>query len=143
MGFTVDLTRGLAEYLAAAGVGVVKDTGYLDSDLALVSKVLPQQPDRAVAIFPYPLTEDFSLSNSVTGVQFRIRGTTDPRDVENIGDQIFNVLHGRTSFDLSTGIHVVNAMFQSGAPGGLDGNSRWERLDNYYLTLHRPSQYRT
>ena len=145
MSFTKDLLTGLAAYLHSASVGTWKATGaYTSGQTAIVIGALPQTPDRAIALAFYPVEDSPSLSDSVAGVQVITRwGGEDPTATDDLADGVFDALHGMTAVTLSTGVRVVQCLHQSGASLGRDGNGRWERSDNYYLTIHRPSTHRS
>jgi len=142
--FTGDLLDGLAQVLATGGAGTYRADGsaYLPGETAIVFEAMPQAPDRVIVLSDYPVADDASLSDSVIGVQVRCRGGADPHDVKNIAGTVFDQLHGRTAYQAGT-VRVVQSLHQSGAPLGRDDSNRWERSENYYLTVHRPSTYRT
>jgi hypothetical protein len=137
---------GLAEYLATSGVGVWEvdpATGYAPTDTAITIGALPAAPDAAIALTAYPLADDYSLSDSVIGVQVRTRTAGEnPLDVEDLADAVFNFLHGLASVDLPTGAHVVSSARRSGVSLGTDQTGRWMRSDNYALTIHAPTRNR-
>jgi hypothetical protein len=141
--FTSDLLVGVAQRLHTAGIGVYDaDGGYSDSDVAIVFRAFGQAPDRQIALTTYGVDDNFALSDSVVGLQVRTRGTKDPTVVDAIDDAIFNNLHGAWSATLGS-VQVVSVARTSATPFGADGNGRWERVSNYYLTTHRPSPNRT
>ena len=143
MSFTGDLLNGLAQVLADGGAGTYRPAGaYAASETAIVFGAMPQTPDRAIVLATYTVTDDASLSDSVIGVQVRCRGGANPHDVDDVAGAVFDQLHGRTAYEAGT-VHVVQSLHQSGAPLGRDENNRWERSENYYLTVHRPSAHRT
>ncbi|MFB9687705.1 minor capsid protein [Amycolatopsis plumensis] len=144
MSFTGDLLDGLAQLLAGGGVGTYRADGsaYAPGETGIFFAAMPQSPDRAIVLATYTVTDDASLSDSVIGLQVRCRGSADPHDVEDVAGAVFDLLHGRTAFQAGT-VHIVQALHQSGAPLGRDDSNRWERSENYYLTVHRPSTYRT
>ena len=145
-GFTTDLLTGIAVYLAAGGIGATWNAsgtyGVLDTGIVLGN--IPQAPDRIITLTGYGVSDSPSLSDSVLGAQIRCRwGGADPRPVDDLNDSIFSILHGKTAFTLSTGVVVVQALRQSTASLGQDEGRRWSMTANYYLTVHRPSTYRT
>jgi hypothetical protein len=142
MSFTTDLLQGLAQYLAAAGIGTYRPTGaYLPSETAIAFDAMPPDPDRAIVLSDYPVSDDPSLSDSVVGIQIRTRGLSDPLDVKSISDAVFALLHGANWVNFGT-VRVVEILRNSGIPMGRDENLRWERSDNYYATVNRPSTNR-
>ena len=145
-GFTSDLLSGLATHIAAGGIGATYRTSgsYSPLETAVVLGSLPQSPDRVICLTAYGVSDSPNLSDSVLGVQVRCRAEgADKRQVDDIADAVFSLLHGRTGLVLSTGITVVQALRQSAASLGQDEGRRWSTTANYYLTAHRPSTYRT
>jgi len=140
-GFQTNLAVGVAELLAGASVATWRPTGaYLAGEVGIFLKKIPQEPDGAVSLTLYPVSDDPSLPDSVLGLQVLTRAAgADPRPVDDLADAIFDVLHGRHDFDLPTGVRVVQALHQGGGTLGQDDLNRWGRSDNYYLTVCRPS----
>ena len=148
MSHTGDLVRGVLQLLDTAGVGRYRpktDPGppWGDDEVALAANDLPAAPDRAVAVHAYDVSADSKLSESIKGLQVSMRGTRAWDDVEAIGDAVFDALQGLANHQLATGVYLELVTFQSGVPGGLDGNDRWEQVHNYYARTFRPSTHRT
>lgn len=143
-GYQTNLTEGFAQLLAAAGVGAWNPTGvYQSTDLGILLKLLNATPDNAIALTAYPVTDDPTLSDTVTGLQVMTRaGGQDPRPVDDIADAVFNQLQGLHDTDLATGVHVVLVEHKGGSSMGQDDLHRWSRVDNYYVTAWRPSSHR-
>ncbi|MEV4053038.1 minor capsid protein [Amycolatopsis sp. NPDC049688] len=144
MSFTGDLLDGYAALIAAAGIGTVRSDGsaYQASETAITFGAMPSEPDRAITLTAYPVRDDPSLSDSVVGLQVRTRGGSDPHDVEGLADALFDLLHHPQAHTVGA-IRVVQALRNSGGPLGRDENNRWERSDNYYVTVNRPTANRT
>jgi len=145
-GFKTDLLTGLAVYFAGAGIGATWNTtgAYTALKTGIVLGVVPQAPDRVIALSAYDVSDDPKLSDSVIGVQIRTRWSgSDPRGVDDLDDAIFNLLHAKEGLTLSTHVFVVQCLRKSGTPLGQDANQRWSRSANYYVTVHRPSANRT
>jgi len=146
MGFTVDLVTGLAEYLAAGGVGewnadlAANPSG--DQVAIVVGPNLPQTPDRVVCLTPYPLVDEPGMSEVTVGVQVRCRGTVDPRVAEDLADAVYDRLHGATQLTLGA-VPVAQVWRASSAVLGPDSNHRHERSDNYYLQANRDAPHAT
>ena len=105
---------------------------------------VPQSPDRIITLTSYGVSDSPNLSDSLLGVQVRTRAEgADKRKVDDLDAAIFNLLHGKTALTLTTGVTVVQCLRQSATTLGQDANSRWSNASNYYLTVHRPSTYRT
>jgi len=139
MGFNKTLIEQTAACLVAAGIG--KTSGATTTDVLIVSDVLPQAPDKAIAINAYPVQDD-ATTDSIVGVQLRIRGKPNDRaSGKDISDACFDTLH-----DLGNvvwgGIPIVRIWHQSGANLGPDANNRLETTSNYYIQLTRPGPNR-
>lgn len=138
-----DVTRGLAETIAAAGIATWRpDTTYQAGETALTIATLPEQPARAIALMVYDSDDDPHLADSTVMVQATIRGTEDPRDVDELAGSIFDLISGRAGYTLG-GVPVTEGHRRSWARLGRDGNGRWRRSDNYYLQVNNPTTHRT
>lgn len=142
MGWTSNIVAALGQYLAANNLGVWRTTGaYTASEVGIAVGAAPQTPDRTITLTAYPVSDDPELPLSVLGVQVRTRGTTDPRIADDLADPVFDLLHNATGLTLA-GVRVPLIQRRSAAPMGRDANGRWERSDNYYLTVQRPGANR-
>lgn len=136
MSHETDLLAGAAELLATEGVGVYDPPGVLPADVTgIVLGRLSDDPDRAIGLTTYPVADDDS-TDSVTGVQARIRAGTDPLDVLTLSDAVFAVLHNRRSWTAG-GVWVEISWRNSEAWIGQDTRGRMERSANYYLRTVR------
>ncbi|MEV6800515.1 minor capsid protein [Micromonospora rifamycinica] len=142
-GWTSRLLVGLAQHIAAAGIATWRPTGgYQASEIGIVIRGIPSSPDRLVTLAPYPVASTPGLADITQGVQIRLRGTTDPRVVEDLADALFDLLDSAGRLTLG-GIAVVDIYRQSYAALGVDGNGRWEMSHNYYIEAMRPTNTRT
>ncbi|WP_282795185.1 minor capsid protein [Streptomyces sp. CC224B] len=140
MRYTTALLDGLAALIAEAGLAVYRADGvYTASETGLLFSVLPDAPDGAVVLTAYPV-EDTDLTDVVTGVQVRMRRGRDPRDVEDLADGVFDLLHNRRGLVLN-GVHVALIWRQAQAPMGQDVHGRQEIAATYYLRATRPSPH--
>jgi Bacteriophage minor capsid protein len=131
-----DLLRGVAELLDTQGVGTYDETGPLPAgSTGIVLGRLPDGPDRALALTTYPVGDDDS-TDSITGVQVRIRAGTNPLDVLDLSDAVFNALHNRRSWT-ARGVRVEISWRNSEAWIGQDQQGRMERSANYYVRTVR------
>ncbi|MEV8353196.1 minor capsid protein [Streptomyces niveus] len=131
-----DLLQGVAELIAAEGVGTYDPSGVLPDDgTGIVLGRLPDGPDRAIGLTTYPVADDDS-TDSVTGVQARLRAGTNPLDVLDLADALFTVLHNRRSWT-ARGVWVEISWRNSEAWIGQDQRGRMERSANYYLRTVR------
>ncbi|MFD0886770.1 minor capsid protein [Streptosporangium algeriense] len=143
MSWTTTILTAIAEQLHAAGAGVWRPDGppYSAAETAIVFGRLPTEPDRAIALVCYGVDQDADdpvNTDSTIGVQLRVRGTTDPREVDRIADAAFGALQGWAA--PAAGILLMTRRIQ--APMGTDGNGRWERADSYRLLTHHPTTHR-
>lgn len=144
MGYNTDLLTGLAEHLDDLGIGTWSVSGAYAADVTgIVLSVIPQSPAAVIVLSAYSVSDDTTLSDSVTGVQIRTRTAgQDPRPTDDLADSIFDALHGATGLVFG-GIRVQQMWRQSWSPLGPDENQRHERADNYYLQTWRPSPHRS
>jgi hypothetical protein len=135
-----DLLRGLAQYLADAGVVAYAPSAAVATlTKPIVVGDLPDKPDTAVGLRAYSGTADDTTSDVVQPVQFWIRGRL--TDVADLSDALFDALHGAVHLTIG-GIRVTAARRVSSAPMGRDGAGREQQADNYYLDAHRPNRWR-
>ena len=139
-GYSSRLMTGLGQLLDAEGLGVFNTAGTYPADAwAVFLGLTPDKPDKAVTLMTYPV-EDTDLTSVITGVQFRLRGQRDPREVENMSDALYDLLHNRQHYQLN-GVPVNLSWRQSGAWMGQDANQRIERVENFYLRTERESPH--
>lgn len=101
----------------------------------------PADADASVTLAEYTVDDDPAMSESTVGVQVSI-WSRDRRQVKAITSDLFNLLHGLTHARLGA-VTLVMARRSSGTNVGQDSNERQGRMENYYLTVHRPSPNRT
>jgi len=109
---------------------------------------MPQGPDRIIALTPYGVGDDPSLSDSVMGLQVRTRwGGANPTLVADLDDLIFDYLQTKTNWTVGSGaaaVTIVQCLRKSGPVSlGQDASLRWSLSSNYYLDVWRPSTNRT
>lgn len=143
MSFQTSFLQGVAELLAAEGVGVWSPTApYSPGDVAIVFDELSDKPDRGIALGMYPVS-DSGNTDSVVAVQLYIRGTPGSRtDTKHTADAAFNVLHDKQGGTIGD-TPLVRCWRNSGAPLGRDQNGRQESTDNYYFQISRSGTHRT
>lgn len=141
-GWTEQLVTGLAQYLAAGGVGVWRPPPaavYQAGEIGLLYRAVPPTPDCIVTLAEYVVASDYvGVADVTVGVQVRVRGTTVPTICDRIADAVYALLHGAAGLTVA-GVRVVQIRRQSYAPMGQDGNKRWERSENYYVDAMRPN----
>ncbi|MFS0695130.1 minor capsid protein [Streptomyces nitrosporeus] len=141
-GYTTNLVEGLADLLAASGLGTYgpPDEPYPATGTAIVLYVMPAAPDAVICLTPYPI-EDTGGADVVTAVQVRMRAPgADPRAVTDMADAVRDVLHGREHYRCR-GVPVALSWRQSQAWLGPDATRRHEITANYYARTTRPGPY--
>lgn len=139
-----DLVKGLAEHLAANGIGAWEPVGfYTDGDLGIYKRVLPTNSE-AIVLSEYAVSDAAGrLTDSVRGIQIRVRragGHPDP--TEQTGKDIFGLLHGARNLVLD-GQRVVQIVRQSHTYLGQDANGNHDATHNYYLNVNIITPNRT
>ncbi|WP_129307998.1 minor capsid protein [Streptomyces sp. L2] len=131
-----DLLQGIAERLDTAGVGVYDPDSALSADgTGIVLGKVPDGPDRVLGLTLYPVTDDDS-TDSVTGVQARMRAGVNPLDVIALADAVFDVLHNARSYTVH-GVWVEVSWRNSQSWIGQDTSGRQEIAANYYFRTVR------
>lgn len=143
--FERDLLEGMAQLLAADVAGVTwRPAGaYTATQTGIYLDATPETAARVVQISLYPVADDPTFAASDIGFQTIVRWEgADGRPTRDLDSAIFDALHGRTHFQLATGIRVASCSRKSGASLGQDSSRRWSRSSNYYLHVHRPGPHR-
>ena len=141
MSWTTEVVEALAQRIAAADLGTWRPTGaYTAGETGIFVKAMPASPGRVIVISPYTVTESAHLSDKVQGFQLRCRGGPDPRDVDNLTDDLRELLHGARDFQLGPA-HVAHMWRQSQASLGVDGSGRWQTSSNYYAQTAQPTAH--
>ncbi|WP_406200159.1 minor capsid protein [Streptomyces sp. NBC_01017] len=136
MSHDTDLFQGLAELLDTEGIGTYDPAGALpEGGTGIVLGRVPDGPDRAMGLTPYPVADDDS-TDSVTGVQARMRAGTNALDVVQLAGDVFDVLHNRRSY-LLRDVWVEISWRNSQAWIGQDTRGRMELVANYYFRTVR------
>lgn len=131
-----DLLVGVAELLAAEDIGVYSPTAPLTAGATgIVLGRVPDGPDRVIGLTPYPVADDDS-TDSVTGIQARLRAGTNPLDVVQLANDVFTALHNRRSYD-ARGVRVEISWRNSQAWIGQDSRGREELTSNFYFRTVR------
>lgn len=138
MSLTSDALRGVAQHLAAAGLGAWSTTiAYGPNDTAVVLKDLPDKPDRALAVVVYGL--DLDVIDPAIGVRVQVTSRAPgPADaVDILGDSVIAVMHSlhRAAWG---DLWVSRCVHVSTAPLGADEAGRHERSDNFRIITTRP-----
>ncbi len=144
------LVAGIAQLLDDTGVGIWDPTGapyaapYAADATGIYQRRIPSDRDNAIALSTYVVSDDPTLSDSITGLQVRGRtGGEDPQTTDDLMDAVFNQLQGLFEVTLPSGIRVISCSRKSGVSLGQDENKRWSSSNNYYVAIWRPSPNRT
>jgi hypothetical protein len=128
-----DLLNGVAALIATAGIAAFDQNGvYQPTDTGIFFKAVNPTPDRIITLTAYQVSDAVTMPETRYGVQVRMRGTTDPRDVDELGDSVFTLLHGLTGAQFGS-VTVEQMLRQSSITLGQDSAKRWERADAYYV----------
>lgn len=143
--FDVEFKAGFGQYLASVEGGELGKWGTFGlADTGIVDGGLPATPDNVYALASYSLTDDPTLSDSMIGLQVTARAKgQDPRPTGRMTARVYDQLHGLTNVLLPGGVYVVQCYRRSWTGLGQDENNRWREVSNFYVTVHRPSKYRT
>lgn len=147
MSTTGDLVDGIAGIIVAAGLATFNPNGvYQPTDTGIFEKIMPAAPNRVITLTAVYQGDDITMPLGQVMVQVRGRGVPNkPRDVDDLLDPIFNILHGATYLTLGS-VTVIQMNRRVSTPMGMDDSKRWERVDQYYLdvdfpaTTNRPAQ---
>lgn len=130
-----DLVAGLAQWLDDEGLADYKPTDpYVSNDRAVTIKSLPTNPDDALAIFPYGVTDARVLPNMEIRVQLRFRSAGSRLSVDQWADSVAEKLHWAHYLKFGD-VTVQRAERTIIAPFGPDDNGREERADSYTFIL--------
>jgi len=141
MSFTADLVTGLAQHLAAAGIGLTYNptAPYLPGQTGIFLGLFPTSPDRCVALTAYASTDQPKIALSRVRVEVAMRGAANNSlDVHELGDAVFNTLQGLEHQQWGSA-HVVQALRVISASGGVDDNKRSIRSDSYSFDVNIPA----
>ena len=144
MGTTNDLCRGLAQLINDLGIGVYRigTAVYQPGEVGVVIGLPTTTPPALIALLDYDTRDDPTSSDTVQSIQIRFRSAGGTADQANdLADAVFNALQGMWGQTVG-GVKVITAERSSSLPLGTDNSGRYERSDNYDLTIHRPSTHR-
>lgn len=139
MSTTADVLNGYASLIATAGIGVYDPaTAYAPTDTAVFIKNMPDGdyvPDRCIVLDLLTATDETVDPVSRVLLNVACRGTRGvPLDPDDLADQVFNLLQNRMG-DVLGNTTVMQCLRRGSVPTGQDSQSRWTRVDHYYLDL--------
>ena len=149
--FEVRLNEGIAEYLAAAGIGLtwVPSGAYTAAQTGIVIDAVPPAPSRLVTLTTILLGLLQTAGDVRVNLQVRTRGLAfdgstgegGPSDVAKLDRAIRNVLVPARSLTLPNGIRISSIEDGPSARLGQDENTppRFMRSHNYPLAVTDPA----
>ena len=137
-GWEAAIIVGLCELLADVTDWIYSDT--LAGTVQLAPVAVPDQPDRVCVVNTYgDAWQDGESPIGGIMVQLRFRSRRDmPLDVKALAAQAFDQLHAARNLIVG-GVRVDSIYRDSYAELGRDSTRRWERTDNYQLTVALPA----
>lgn len=140
MSTTRDLLTGLAQIINDSNIATYKADGvYTATDTGVVFMTVPSTPDRVVMLWAVPLTDSVMVPMGKVLIQVRVRGLPNqPLDTEDLGDAVFDLLHGITRHPLGS-VNIIQILRNSSIPNGQDNSKRFERIDHFYVDLDYPA----
>lgn len=137
-----DMLTGVAELLAAAGVGSWNPTTVValsPTVPAIGVTATPPDAPLSITLNNYTVDQSAKLTDRVEGLNVRIRGDRRPNTAKHIAHQVWLALHAlgrRTLGTVPDQVPVVDVFWQSEAEIGPDQNGRFERSINYYVRMN-------
>lgn len=147
---TTAFLTGLAQAISAAGVATYDPDRLWNANQApddpyavMLGPRIPEDPPRVIVLSAYtPAPDDPRMTDSLIGVQFRVRGTEDPGSVQDVNDSLFALFQGMHDTTVG-GVPLVLFWRQSSLPGPPDENYRAQLSANWYAQVALTSAYRT
>ena len=98
----------------------------------IVEKLVPPNPDWALTVAPYSVTDEVTLPNQTVMMQLRFRAPADQpmTAVDDWADAVADALNLAYQFEAGD-VKVARARRTLVAPLGVDDNGRMERADSY------------
>lgn len=142
MRFTTQLLTGLAELLAAAGVGEwapgSQRTGTPVPWITLSN--MPETPDVVICLTAYNAGQDGATTDTIPSIQVRTRGDRMPGTSVDLQDAVYDALHGRRRTQLGTvpnQVLIAQCLRRNVGQLGPDALSRWEWVSTYDVYVNR------
>jgi hypothetical protein len=141
-GFNTKIATGIAELLAAAGVGEWLPNGQRTGTPVpwITLSNMPETPDQVICLTPYDLAPASATTDTMPAVQVRTRGDRTPGTAVDLQDAVYDVLHGRRRTLLGTvpnQVQVVQILRRNATQLGQDSNARWEWVSTYDVYVNR------
>lgn len=128
---------GLAERVATATGWTYSDDTLGDVQVSIVG--VPDTPDRLCVLDIFQVIDEPTNPMATLLVQARFRGRKDrPLDPKQLSTQLFRAIHNAVPSTIG-GLPVSTIWRDSTSTMGRDTQRRWERSDNYTITVDLPS----
>ncbi len=132
------LLVGLAQLLEDHIPGWTYDAETV-GDVQIATGQAPDKPDRVVTIDTYGVYDNPTIALTDVYVQLRFRSRPDhPLDPKGMASKAAGVLSGRTDSVIG-GLFCPTIYRDTSAQLGRNATRRWERTDNYTITVDLPS----
>jgi hypothetical protein len=128
----MDMLRGLAATLGAAGVGDWSPGAVSAADWPITLISTPPNAAKSITLTQYASARAPSLVNVLTSVNVRIRGDSTPATCSDKAAEVYQVLQGLRGA-LPNGARVTQVFMASETQIGPDQSGRYERSVNYYV----------
>lgn len=136
-----ELLKGLAAFLAAAGVGYYHATdAYPPGVRGIFLTESPSTHPDALSLASYSVDDAVSGTDTTVGVQVRFRSFT-PNDCNSAANDVFQALQGLRGVMLGS-VRTLQVLRRSSAPLGPNAQALYERTDNYYVDAYNPAPHR-
>jgi hypothetical protein len=144
----LDLVDGFALLLNSEGIGrwPAPAGGFTPADTGIGPMGFPLGCDRAIALTPYPLTDDPTQALSEVGMQFMFRSAgKDVRDVWTLEGQVKALMLGNYPMTLPNGVRIGTVGNRISTSMGQEegGAQRWRWASSYPLgAIYSPTPHR-
>lgn len=144
MSWTSDVLVGIAEHLAAEGLGSWNPAGvYTSGQVGIFIATMPEAPDRCIVLTDYDPSGGNNSGDVTPRTQVRCRGNPyEPLSAIDLASDIRDAIDGLAHVTFG-GVEVTQINHSSGTPMGIDKNGRHERSDNYDIQARRVTALRT
>lgn len=135
------LVRGIAQALDDAGIGVWSTTvPYTAGQVGIYDGPIPEDLPDGIGLDTYPVADAVD-STSRIGLQVRLR-SSNKATLRDRAEAVFEALHASWGSVYGT-IRVGQLLRRSAADLGRHPETgAWERTDNYYADINRPTANR-
>lgn len=132
------LVTDLAQHIANNGLGQWHPQGIYRNYAppAIYLGRIPDEAGNSIALNVYADDRTRDDNTPDIRVQIRVRGTKDPRVTNQIADDLFQLLHDQSHYQLDNGTKVLLSRRHLRSSEDPDANGRWHRADSYIFTVN-------